>query len=124
MCHSCPAYVRHFGCTVVTARRGVSMRLILTLSCAMCLTAAAASAKSSTDDVKRLNQAKVVLDELRGTPEGIPQDLWSKAQCAVVIPSLKKAAFIVGGEYGSGVMSCRTNDWSTPVFMQIGRAHV
>src|SRR2546423_5560850 len=103
----------------------MSMRLILTLSCAMCLTAAVASAKSSTDDVKRLNQAKVVLDELRGTPEGIPQDLWSKAECAVVIPSLKKAAFIVGGEYGAGVMSCRKNgDWTSPVFMQLTKGSV
>src|SRR2546423_13047044 len=103
----------------------MSMRLILTLSCAMCLTAAVASAKSSTDDVKRLNQAKVVLDELRGTPEGIPQDLWSKTQCAVVIPSMKKAAFIVGGEYGSGVMSCRTgSDWTAPVFMQLAKGSV
>jgi lipid-binding SYLF domain-containing protein len=101
------------------------MRLIVTLSCALYLTAGAVYAKSSTDDVKRLNEAKVVLDELRGTPEGIPQDLWNKAQCAVVIPSMKKAAFIVGGEYGSGVMSCRAgNDWTAPVFMQLAKGSV
>ncbi|HEY7291759.1 MAG TPA: lipid-binding SYLF domain-containing protein [Vicinamibacterales bacterium] len=73
--------------------------------------------------MKRLNEAGVVLNELRGTPEkGIPQDLWQKAECVIVIPSMKKAAFVVGGEYGSGVMSCRhANDWSAPVFMQLAK---
>jgi lipid-binding SYLF domain-containing protein len=62
------------------------------------------------------------LSELRNSPDkSIPEDLWNKAQCAVVIPSLKKAAFIIGGEYGSGVMSCRTRGWSAPVFMQIAK---
>jgi lipid-binding SYLF domain-containing protein len=43
----------------------------------------------------------------------------------VVIPSMKKAAFVIGGEYGSGVMSCRTaNDWSAPVFMQLAKGSV
>jgi len=100
--------------------------LILTLSCALCLTAGSTYAKVSNDDVKRLNEAKVVLDELRNVPDnGIPQDLWNKAECAVVIPSLKKAAFIVGGEYGAGVMSCRKNgDWTSPVFMQLTKGSV
>jgi lipid-binding SYLF domain-containing protein len=50
----------------------------------------------------------------------IPQDLWNRAACVVVIPSLKKAAFIVGGEYGKGLMSCRHDGaWSAPVFMEM-----
>jgi lipid-binding SYLF domain-containing protein len=87
------------------------------------LFAASAFAALSKDEVKRLNEAGVVLNELRGTPEkGIPQDLWQKAECVIVIPSMKKAAFVVGGEYGSGVMSCRhANDWSAPVFMQLAK---
>jgi lipid-binding SYLF domain-containing protein len=45
-----------------------------------------------------------------------------RAECVVVIPSMKKAAFIVGGEYGSDVMSCRAgNQWSSPVFMQLAK---
>src|SRR5262249_44024899 len=45
---------------------------------------------------------------------------WGNAQCVLVIPSLKKAAFIIGGEYGAGVMSCRQADgWSAPVFMEL-----
>jgi SH3 domain-containing YSC84-like protein 1 len=89
-------------------------------ACALCLVASAAFAALSKEEVKRLNEAATVLNDLRSTPEkGVPEDLWTKTQCVVVIPSMKKAAFIVGGEYGSGVMSCRTSDWSPPVFMQL-----
>ena len=50
----------------------------------------------------------------------IPQELWEKAACVIVIPSLKKAAFIVGGEYGKGLMSCREKGaWSAPIFMEM-----
>jgi lipid-binding SYLF domain-containing protein len=89
------------------------------------LTATSAFAELSKDEVKRLNESATILTELRNAPDkGIPEELWSKAHCVVVIPSLKKAAFIVGGEYGSGVMSCRTKDakgWSAPVFMQLAK---
>ena len=94
-----------------------------TLLCAAVLAASSAFSAPTKEEVKRLAEAGAVLDELRATPEkGIPEDLWNKAQCVIVIPSMKKAAFIVGGEYGSGVMSCRTNkDWSAPVFMQLAK---
>src|SRR5262249_49446305 len=52
----------------------------------------------------------------------VPKDLWDRSQCVLVVPSLKKAAFIIGGEYGKGLMSCRTNgQWSAPIFMQVGK---
>jgi lipid-binding SYLF domain-containing protein len=88
-----------------------------------CLAAAvSAYADLSKDEVKRLNDAATVLTEMRGTPEGgIPDQLWAKAECIVVIPSMKKGAFVIGGEYGSGVMSCRTNGWTAPVFMQLAK---
>ena len=91
------------------------------MCCAVCLVAASAFAALSKDEVKRLNDSATILGELRNAPDrGIPEDLWSKAECVLVIPSMKKAAFIVGGEYGSGVMSChRGNAWSAPVFMQL-----
>ena len=93
------------------------------IACAALLMATAAFAELSKDEVKRLSEASTILTELRGTPEkGIPEDLFTKAQCVMVIPSMKKAAFVVGGEYGSGVMSCRTGaDWSGPVFMQLAK---
>jgi len=88
----------------------------------VCLTATSAFAALSKDEVKRLSEAGAILTELRNTPEkGIPEDLFNKAQCVIVIPNMKKAAFVIGGEYGSGVMSCRTRDWSAPVFMQLAK---
>src|SRR5262245_9022089 len=70
-------------------------------------------------DAERLRKAAAVLQDVRNS---IPQDLFTRARCAIVIPDLKKAAFIVGGEYGRGVMSCRAGEaWSAPVFMQIAK---
>jgi|SRR5436190_11489611 len=93
------------------------------IACAMgAVFASSAFAALSKDEVKRLSDAGAILTELRNAPDkGIPEELWSKAQCVIVIPSMKKAAFVVGGEYGSGVMSCRTNGWSDPVFMQLAK---
>ena len=86
------------------------------------MVAASAFATLSKDEVKRLNEAGPILNDLRNSTEkAIPEELWSKAQCVIVIPSMKKAAFVIGGEYGAGVMSCRTNDWSAPVFMQLAK---
>jgi lipid-binding SYLF domain-containing protein len=87
------------------------------------LVATSAFATLSRDEIKRLNDAGTIITELRESPDkGIPEELWSKAHCVIVIPSMKKAAFVVGGEYGSGVMSCRTNNgWSAPVFMQLAK---
>jgi SH3 domain-containing YSC84-like protein 1 len=79
------------------------------------------SAASAADQSSRLRNATSVLNELRSTPDkGIPEDLWNKAECAAVIPSVKKAAFIIGGEYGKGVMSCRNGKtFSAPVFIEL-----
>lgn len=87
------------------------------------MSATSAFAALSKDEVKRLSQAGAILTELRNAPDkGIPENLWAKAQCVVVIPSMKKVAFVIGGEYGSGVMSCRSsNGWSSPVFMQLAK---
>jgi lipid-binding SYLF domain-containing protein len=95
----------------------------LTIACALCLVASTAFAALSKEEVQRLSQAATVLNDLRNSPDkGVPEDIWAKAQCVVVVPSMKKAAFIVGGEYGSGVVSCRTgHDWSAPVFMELAK---
>jgi lipid-binding SYLF domain-containing protein len=81
--------------------------------------AGALSAKES----KRIQEAADVLKEIHAVPDkDIPADLWSKAECVLVVPGLKKAAFVVGGEYGNGLMSCRQSGrWSAPVFMQVGK---
>jgi lipid-binding SYLF domain-containing protein len=95
----------------------------LAICCGVCLFATSAFAALKGNEVKRLGEATTVLSELRATPDnGIPEDLWSKAQCVLVIPSMKKAAFVIGGEAGSGVMSCRNaKGWSAPVFMHLAK---
>ncbi len=95
----------------------------LAIFCGLCLFATSAFAELSKTEVKRLGSASAVLSELRGTPDrGIPEDLWNNAECVLVVPSMKKAAFVIGGEAGSGVMSCRrANGWSAPVFMRLAK---
>jgi lipid-binding SYLF domain-containing protein len=78
-----------------------------------------AAGTASADEAQRLTAAANAVTEIRNE---IPQDYWNRARCVVVIPELKKAAFIFGGEYGKGVMSCRAGDqWSAPVFMQLAK---
>lgn len=72
----------------------------------------------------RLEEAATVLKEILGMPEGIPQDLLDKAVCVVVYPSVKKAAFIVGGSYGRGIITCRSGQnldgrWSAPAMFAL-----
>jgi lipid-binding SYLF domain-containing protein len=75
--------------------------------------------KKEMKEDQRLDESAVVLKEILGMPEGIPKDLLDKSVCVVVYPSVKKAAFIVGGSYGRGVVTCRTGKefggpWSAP----------
>jgi lipid-binding SYLF domain-containing protein len=63
----------------------------------------------------RLRNADTVLKEILKVPDNIPQELLDKARCVIVMPSVLKAAFVVGGSYGRGTMVCRTgNDFSGP----------
>jgi lipid-binding SYLF domain-containing protein len=82
---------------------------------------------AAADDAKetdRLLNAGTVLREILNVPDDIPQDLLHKADCVIVYPSVLKAAFIVGGSYGRGAMSCRTGEnftgpWSAPSMMAL-----
>jgi lipid-binding SYLF domain-containing protein len=78
-------------------------------------------AEMSPIQAQRIEDAAIVLDEIHAVPEkDIPQELWDNAACVLVIPGLKKAAFIFGGEYGKGLMSCRrSGGWSAPLFMRL-----
>jgi SH3 domain-containing YSC84-like protein 1 len=99
---------------------------MLVLASVFCLLSASVFAAPTRTEERRLSDATAVVQELRDTPDaGIPDDLWQRAQCVVVIPSLKKAAFLIGGETGSGVMSCRhAHGWSAPVFMHLAKGSV
>ncbi len=74
------------------------------------------SKNSESDEVKRVQAAAKVLDEIMATPDkGIPQDVFASAKCVAVVPSMIKGGFIVGGRYGRGVATCRTSKgWSAP----------
>ncbi|HTA79229.1 MAG TPA: lipid-binding SYLF domain-containing protein [Terracidiphilus sp.] len=70
----------------------------------------------------RIEASHAVLHELMNTPDkGIPLDIAAKATCVVVVPSFKKGAFVFGGEYGQGLVTCRTRHggWSAPAFIQM-----
>ena len=80
------------------------------------VTAFAANDEREQDRVK---EAGVVLKEILNIPDDIPQDLLDKAECLVVLPSVKKGAFGIGGSYGRGVMVCRSGEhykgkWGAP----------
>jgi len=82
------------------------------------------AADLSTKEANRVREAATVLQEIHSVPDhDIPQQIWDKAQCVLVVPGLKKAAFVFGGEYGAGLMSCRKDGggWSAPIFMQVGK---
>jgi lipid-binding SYLF domain-containing protein len=80
-------------------------------------------AQQKEDD--RLTESHTVLKEILGMPDtGIPRDLLNKSECVVVFPSVKKAAFVVGGSYGRGVITCRTGQafrgpWSAPAMFAL-----
>lgn len=72
---------------------------------------------------KRLDQATAVLSEIMATPDkAIPRDLFDKAHCIVIVPSEKSAAFLVGGKFGTGYLSCRKAGgagWSAPATIRV-----
>ena len=70
----------------------------------------------------RVEAAGTVLDEIQGAPDQrIPEEVLASAECVAVVPSLLNGGFIVGGRYGKGVASCRTEKgWSAPAFFTIG----
>jgi lipid-binding SYLF domain-containing protein len=97
------------------------MKKVLALFCVagISLSAFAASDMATLND--RLEKSRIVVDELSRTPDsGIPDGIIKQATCVAVVPSLKKGAFIVGGQYGQGVVTCRTpHGWSAPAFIRM-----
>ncbi len=94
------------------------MRLILAATLAL-----APLLAKDTEPAKRLKEAAAVFSEIMATPDrGIPEDLLASANCIVIVPGLKTAAFIVGGKFGKGYLSCRNKNgvgWSAPGTVRI-----
>lgn len=80
------------------------------------------NAKISNEEKVRISNAEDVLKQLLDTPDkSIPKDIVDKCECMIVIPSVKKGAFVVGGQYGKGLATCRTSPkgWSAPIFYSL-----
>ncbi|MFL6307113.1 MAG: YSC84-related protein [Candidatus Sulfotelmatobacter sp.] len=94
-------------------------KLIVCLLTVLMSFSASAFAVASEHEQERVKEAGEVLKEILNIPDDIPQDLLDKAECVVVLPSVKKGAFGIGGSYGRGVMVCRngqhyTGKWGAP----------
>ena len=79
---------------------------------------------NANTEADRVRDAGHVMSEILNIPDNIPQSVLNKADCVVVLPSVLKAAFIVGGSYGRGVMTCRggphfTGHWGAPTMMAL-----
>src|SRR5438067_6224833 len=81
-------------------------------------------ARSNEKESDRVKQAGQVLKDIVNIPDNIPKDLFDRAECVLVLPSVKKFAIGIGGSYGRGVMSCRTGEhftgsWSAPAMVAL-----
>jgi lipid-binding SYLF domain-containing protein len=99
-------------------------KFVQTICTTAALTVTMTIAASAADTAKldeRIEAAHTVLHELMATPDkGIPDDIAAKATCVAVIPGFKKGAFVVGGQYGQGLVTCRTgHGFSAPAFIQL-----
>ena len=91
------------------------------VACASCVFAVSPKDRQNVD--KRLDEASVVFSEIIKAPDrGIPHDLLDQAHCAVIVPGVKKGAFIIGATYGKGFIACRgkgNRGWSAPAAIRL-----
>jgi lipid-binding SYLF domain-containing protein len=100
------------------------LKRIFAFLMAFSLVALPLTAKDTKKEADRLENCGTVLKEILDIPDNIPQDLLDKAECVIIYPSVLKAAFIVGGSYGRGAMTCRTGEhftgpWGAPTMMAL-----
>lgn len=95
------------------------MKKILVTAACLSLVAGAVYATKLNKEQRRLEDCGVVMQEVLNVPENIPHELLEKAECVIVIPSVKKLALGIGADYGRGAMVCRTGEhfrgpWGAP----------
>ena len=105
-----------------TVRKGATLIVALALACP-------AFAANETTEQKRVAACGQVFKEIMDIPDGIPQELLNKAECVIVIPSVLKFAIGIGGDYGRGVITCRTGQhftgsWSAPAMFALEGANI
>jgi lipid-binding SYLF domain-containing protein len=95
------------------------MQKLLTVVVSLFVLSVAMAAADNEHEADRVKDAGVVMQEIINIPDNIPKDLMDRAECVIVLPSVKKFAIGIGGSYGRGVMTCRTGQhftgpWSAP----------
>lgn len=95
------------------------MQKLLTVVVSLLFLSVAMAAADNERENDRVKDAGVVMKEIINIPDDIPHDLMDRAECVIVLPSVKKLAIGIGGSYGRGVMTCRTGEhftgsWSAP----------
>jgi lipid-binding SYLF domain-containing protein len=98
------------------------MKKIFALLCLCFMLPSVSMASSTRENLQaRIDAAKVVLDEIMAAQDNsIPMNILEQATCVGVVPGMKKGALIWGGQYGQGVVTCRTgHGWSAPVFIRM-----
>ena len=113
-----------FDISVASRKGSVSTRVLITglLIGLTCGTAAAQAVAHR--EVDRLQNSAIVMKEILGMPDSIPKDLLDRAECVIVVPSVKKFAVGVGGSYGRGLMTCRSGQafdgpWGAPTMIAL-----
>jgi lipid-binding SYLF domain-containing protein len=96
-------------------------RATLSLMLTLVLTVSARASSNRDDDVHRIQDSAQIFEEIMGAPDkAIPQELLDSAKCIAIIPAEKKLAFMVGANYGKGLVTCRAvKSWSAPVFLTV-----
>jgi SH3 domain-containing YSC84-like protein 1 len=100
------------------------MRRMMVYLLALAMVGLPLFAAQDKKEADRLDNCGTVIKEILDIPDDIPQDLLDKAECVIIYPSVLKAAFVVGGSYGRGAMTCRTGEnytgpWSAPTMMAL-----
>jgi len=99
-------------------RKSATLYLVMTLA----LSLSARASSNREDDIHRIEDSAQIFQEIMNTPDkAIPQELLNSAKCIAIIPGEVKFAFLVGGNYGKGLVTCRgIKSWSAPVFLAVG----
>lgn len=105
--------------------KGITLTKKLLLFVSALLFATFSFAKDEGDRAKlqdRLEKSGTILDQITSAPDrGVPREILAHAKCVGVIPTMVKAGLAFGGEYGQGVVTCRTNHgWTAPAFYRLG----
>jgi lipid-binding SYLF domain-containing protein len=105
-----------------------NVKKVIAVLALVSLLSLSAAAASKSKESSRVEKAGEVMTEIMNVPDDIPQSLIDKAECVIVLPSVLKVAFGVSGNYGRGVMTCRSNSfkgpWGAPTMMALEGAGI